>query len=595
IPTRSNNPCPICTDTTGKCRETAHVQLCMTIADGMQHIPGFRFIGRTKNDLWGKWIPQKNHSHVPPSPTPLTAQPQRRLQPINTLTTTDRDRLYRQIFETLSLHPDDRADLNRRGLTDEQINRWDVRSVQQWQPLVARMPPNLPGVHTNGRSLNTFTDGYLCPIRDIAGNIVACQIRSRRPDDKTPKYYWLTSKTQKNQHGATAHLHTGELPLSIHRPTQCSRAAIALVEGTGVKPFLTAERCSVNTIGAAGGQFASSPMALKTALGQLVDSTNHPTNQDTSGHIHKVVEFYPDAGAVSNAHVLRQYRSTWALLKKLGFTVQIMWWNQLTKASPDIDELEDLSRIQTITIEEFEAIARHPKRVLQQISSLLGIKPTHRNRHSNPNQKPRRRQNTNLHLYPQGTRIQTWQQAINNGYRYILDSSATGTGKSFDTGTLRPSDLNEVQAIIYLSDQHRNPTVETLSKQNGWSDLEARHAGLIKELSPKGDIRIRRARRGETGTIQANCSRTQTIQTLQEKNITGPEMTAIICSACPLQERCVQAQGRGYGFLNQRREILTSKKFRAHPDSLPSPDDEFVVITIGIRTRKAIRVGPKLL
>jgi hypothetical protein len=36
----------------------------------------------------------------------------------------------------------------------------------------------------------------------------------------------------------------------------------------------------------------------------------------------------------------------------------------------------------------------------------------------------------------------------------------------------------QIKQLIYASDQHRNPTVETLDISNGWVDLEARHGGL---------------------------------------------------------------------------------------------------------------------
>ncbi|MEB3210984.1 MAG: hypothetical protein VKL39_06495 [Leptolyngbyaceae bacterium] len=595
-PTRHYNPCPICSDTTGKCRETDHVQLCMTMADALHHIPGFRFIGRTKNDLWGKWVAQKasKQSSFQPVASPRASFLSKKKSKATPLSADERDRHYTHLLENLSLHPDDYADLKRRGLTDEHIQQWGVKSVEPWQSLSSSLPSNLPGVRQNGRSLNIFAEGYVCPIRDVKGRIVACQIRSRSgnstengdgndADSKgIPKYYWLTSKTKKNPLGATAHLTpllgTEELPLSVYRPAHCIRSAIALVEGTGVKPLLTAERRHIITIGAAGGQFASSPQTLRDTLDELnsvhaVDDSQTSSNPPSP----RIIEFYPDAGAISNAHVLRQYRATWSLLQSLGYSVQVMWWNQLTKASPDIDELDDFSRIQTLTVEEFEAIARHPKHFLQQISSLFGLGKKRTKQDKTPAQRQLNPQHKTIHTYAKGDRIQTWKRAIASGYRYILDSSATGTGKSFDTGTLNPSDLaadiDTVESIIYLSDQHRNPTVSTLSETNGWLDLEARHAGLTVEASPNGTHRLRRAQPGDPIHVSANCSRNQTIRSLQEKNIAGAETSALICGFCPLKETCTQAQGDGYGFLKQRRDVLLAEKFRAHPDSLPSPDD----------------------
>jgi hypothetical protein len=33
----------------------------MTFADALDRIPGYRFIGRTKDDLWGKWSSMMDH------------------------------------------------------------------------------------------------------------------------------------------------------------------------------------------------------------------------------------------------------------------------------------------------------------------------------------------------------------------------------------------------------------------------------------------------------------------------------------------------------------------------------------------------------
>ena len=80
--------------------------------------------------------------------------------------------------------------------------------------------------------------------------------------------------------------------------------------------------------------------------------------------------------------------------------------------------------------------------------------------------------------YQPGQRLPTLQQALfDSGFHYVLDISPPGTGKSYDCGCITPDDF-DVQQVIYLSDQHRNPTVETLERSNGWSDLEARHGGL---------------------------------------------------------------------------------------------------------------------
>ncbi|MFM6814567.1 MAG: hypothetical protein ACKPJ4_21915, partial [Dolichospermum sp.] len=58
-----------------------------------------------------------------------------------------------------------------------------------------------------------------------------------------------------------------------------------------------------------------------------------------------------------------------------------------------------------------------------------------------------------------------YQQVITDekyqDYKYILDISTTGAGKSHHIGTLEPSNL-EADKLFYISNEHRNPTTPTI-------------------------------------------------------------------------------------------------------------------------------------
>lgn len=567
IPTRKTDPCALCGDITGKCRTTESVRLCMTLTETVP-VPGFKFLGRTKDSLWGKWIADTGQDWTEQQRQAWQRELNRRQSaesqhPSLSLAASDRDKYYRHLLDQLSLHSDDQADLHRRGLSDEQIEHWGVKSVEQWQPLDRELSHTLPGVSLSGRSLITSGAGYLCPIRDVEGQIVGFQLRLR-DSASGGRYRWLTSATQKRPDGPSPHLPHGELPLAVHRPLSLSRSAIALVEGVGAKPFILAQRQGVVTIGAAGGQFASSPATLKHTLEVLAAELDSRT-----------IEFYPDAGAILNRQVLRQYRATWKLLRQWGYEIQILWWGQETKSSPDIDELEDFSQLQPITIAQFETIARPRLNWLAQIQRLLQHRPTPSQSAAALEQVLTVQQETEPDAveYQAGDRHHIWKQAINQGYRYILDLSPPGSGKSFDAGQVDSSSLEAIRQVIYVSDQHRNPTVETLSISNGWIDLEARHGGLVTESTPGGSNRHKRAGKGETPSIPANCNRTRLIEAFRGKHIQGADTASVICQTCPLRETCSHAQGPGYGFLNQRRSALSSPKLRSHPDSLPNPQE----------------------
>lgn len=261
-----------------------------------------------------------------------------------------RDKYYRQLLGQLELHPTDYADLKHRGLTDEQIKAAGFKSVKQWQKLSFELPHILPGVNLDQKSLNT-QEGYLCPIYDVDRLLVGFQVRMRKADEGG-RYRWLSSKTKKRPNGATAHLPNGENPIAVARPLDgILRTGIGAGEGI-LKPFIASQRLGYPVIGAAGGQFGSSPDTLKYTLEVLSEELNTT-----------IVDFYPDSGAIEgkdgkpNEHVLRQYQKTFKLLSDWGYTIRIGWWGQITKDQPDIDELDDLSAIAFITPDEFLAMA----------------------------------------------------------------------------------------------------------------------------------------------------------------------------------------------------------------------------------------------
>jgi hypothetical protein len=210
------------------------------------HRSGYKFIGRTKDDLWGKWVVDDGQNWSAAQceqwrhdQQQLKAQRQQeeahRHQ--ESMSAQDRDHHYRRLLARLGLDPADRFELHQRGFTDAQITASGFKSVEPWQKLEQELPHTLPGVNLDGRSLNVAQAGYLCPLHDVDGRLVGCQLRLR--DSKSGgRYRWLTSNTKKRAHGSTPHLPNAELPLAVHRPPQVQRSAIAMVEGVGAKPFL---------------------------------------------------------------------------------------------------------------------------------------------------------------------------------------------------------------------------------------------------------------------------------------------------------------------------------------------------------------------
>jgi hypothetical protein len=196
-------------------------------------------------------------------------------------------------------------------------------------------------------------------------------------------------------------------------------------------------------------------------------------------------------------------------------------------------------------------------------------KENERNRHSNgsshtyPRSAPSGRGEGSQQYQPTNERLHSWSLSHKQDRKYIHDASGTGTGKSFDAGMATP-DLFGVSRLIHVSAEHRNPTVSTLKS---WSDLEARHKGLVRDEFGK----LRRAKPGQPYVVSPNCSRNDTISALRSKNIGGADTSGLICQTCPNLEPC-QA-GAVFGFLHDRQKTLSQSRFRAHPQSLPDPSE----------------------
>jgi hypothetical protein len=137
-------------------------------------------------------------------------------------------------------------------------------------------------------------------------------------------------------------------------------------------------------------------------------------------------------------------------------------------------------------------------------------------------------------------------------YRYILDTSAPGSGKSYSVPNF------PFEKLTYVSNDHRNPTVEGLIN---FADVDGKHEGLTLDALGK----IRRAGPGDTIVTGANCSRVEAHHRARAKGLDGEA----ICLTCPLFKACQNSEGKGYGFRKQRKDALLHSKYRIHPASLP--------------------------
>ncbi|TYQ30532.1 hypothetical protein PseudUWO310_08405 [Pseudanabaena sp. UWO310] len=428
-----------------------------------------------------------------------------------------RDRLYQSYLQKLDLDSLDKADLVSRGLSDAEIK-------------------NLGAKSTNS--------GYILPIKNPLGQILGFQIRLR--DASSGRYRWH------KPFGISAQQQNGELPLAFHGDIQVDRQRVVLVEGTGVKPYLASKLRGCIAIGVSGGQFVASKKTLQSyldAIGAKPELTR--------------LEYAIDAGDISNQSVMRRHEKNLDFLAELDFTVDVLWWGQVAKTANDIDELSSDATIQLLTVEQFFQIANYLPKPKFSPFQWLKDKIFPKDKAKSFANKVKR---SPLHSLPQfeyesGKRLETWRDSLLT-HKHVLDASATGTGKSYDVGRLRPEMFDGVERIIYISNDSRNVTTSTLQD---WAILPARHNGLTNKSG-----KLRRAKSGEALDTQANCSRTGAIAALRDKAISD---TKVICETCPLLNACRGSSGDGFGFKHKRAIAFNSKILRSHPASLPSPNE----------------------
>lgn len=308
-----------------------------------------KYLGLTKNELWGKYIaweelPQNSFTWTEQEKQRYFQERERQKQHreeieryklANSLSIEQRDRAIRRLHKYWGLSTADRQRLRDRGLTNQQIDEGCYFSLSAFPELPPGIPFNFPGVSGDKFWLKHGDEGVACPISDNLGQFIGFQIRRNANDDRE-RYKWA------GWDGASK-LPSGEYPLAYYCPDNgiVLRPAIGLAEGVNFKPKIASNLLGQIFVGASGGQFYNSPEQLR----QYVEGK-------------KEVEVYPDAGDVSNRHVILRWRKIKDLLTEWGISIKFAWWGQVDKnKDSDIDEGVNQEQIQYLTWKEFEALA----------------------------------------------------------------------------------------------------------------------------------------------------------------------------------------------------------------------------------------------
>jgi|GEM_PF-3928901 len=351
----------------------------------------------------------------------------------------------------------------------------------------------------------SISQGILIVFPDVYGYKVGAQVRRRIDKNEGSKYYWYTSKN------LPVKLENEQIPVAVWQNKESDKRVVYLCEGY-LKSYIAYQQHL--RIGKNHPWIGFGAVSYLRSGFKEIEKSIKILNPE------KLI-FIPDAGSGINNLVKEGYEKFWQELRMSFPKINIFvasWNHEFSKTSPDIDELEDKSIIHFYKLEEYEVYIN------------------------------------NVETYNQEERLNVWLNKIEK-YKYILDSSPTGTGKSYDAGRLPGP-------CLYINTDHRNPSTETLAN---WKDTEGRHGGLYKDSH--GYWR-RKKHPEQTTVIPSNCHLHEKHEKLKEYGYNSGHL----CYICPHLQKCKTSRGEGYGYLLERKLSLMSEKIRIHPDSLPRTD-----------------------
>jgi hypothetical protein len=353
FPTNKANECPVCGNTTGKCRTKDNEEQAVLCGG----TPGARKLDRQglyicvndngKGHTTHTWILAKDDKWDDESKARYHIEKCHRLELVakakqaaleKELGLPDRDKHHKVVQSQLSLSADHRKNLLDRGLSNDQIDSIGFVSIGKFQKLKGSFPDNLPGYNPYSKNLTNFSDGILVPILQ-EDKIPAFKIRL---DEANNGQRYTSVSSQKY---TSFHLY-GESPLAVLHGDkgQC----LWLAEGE-LKPLVANQKFNIAILG--GSKYwQNSPNHCAKYLPRMKEIYGNRLNISL------------DAGDILNQQVMNQIISEYKFFESQGFDVYFAWWNQVNKESNDIDELDNLDNIEFIKLERIEELIAENKK-----------------------------------------------------------------------------------------------------------------------------------------------------------------------------------------------------------------------------------------
>ncbi|MGK7894052.1 MAG: hypothetical protein AB4372_10610 [Xenococcus sp. (in: cyanobacteria)] len=580
-----SNTCPICEQGRG-CKQDSITHVIVCRGNPIEH-PEFTETGA--NGQWRYFLPNEyvvNHKELTPEEKAAWArerkeEEQRRkayeaakrnkLIPQET-----RHRLISSLISQLTLLRKHRQNLLDRGLTNADISEGSFVSIKKYQRVVG--VDGLPGFD-KGKYVGAT--GYLCPARNAMGQYTGFQVRADNADQG--KYKWTS-------HWDDQILVQAKLREYIEYPMNVAQNGemIGICEGL-LKPFVGAKRYNITLIGYSGGQRSFN--YLKEQLAKLNPLAAKP------------IIIFPDAGILSNTGDVFNINLDYAkAIQLLGYQVKIAdWGHWIDKKKGDIDEIPNLENVEyhdldylvhckkenSLYLENNDLDTRWLKFELPAFAEKLAQRikvalPVSRRKIELVNQEFNWGDYIPGNLPHPGTNNQPiefdtiatriYEEVARKNYKYVLDTSQTGAGKTYGASLVEPSrcalfqseDEKNKTKLFYLTQQSRNPNV--LRLETDFTELPARTIGYALDSSkttPTGKPYRVRAKSDHEIRTNSNCHWAAKFQVVR-----GNRSEADICSSCPFSRRCRGSEGDGYGFKYQIQQALKAEKIIANPQGL---------------------------
>ncbi|GAB4379550.1 MAG: hypothetical protein Kow00121_33910 [Elainellaceae cyanobacterium] len=302
----TNGGCPICNGWRRDCRQNERTQI-VYCRDTSANPPGWRLLGEDHHGflMWKEGLgANSNFDRGEWKRKQEQRRKQREAELARRLTNEQRHERYIAKFASLYLNNADRQDLERRGLTPEQIEALGAKSYGQ---------------------------GYGVPIKTAKGLILGAQVRRREVKAGESRYIWDSWTAGSSQ------LKNDELPIAVHFPLEWNDrrlGQIAIAEGTGVKPYVAAQRLGVPVLGGVLTQRSEHKQQLSEALTDLTKAL-----QERGFKGSPQIILIPDGGMLDESHrtVISGYKRAIDKCASLGYSSKILWWGQV-ELKQDVDE-----------------------------------------------------------------------------------------------------------------------------------------------------------------------------------------------------------------------------------------------------------------